>query len=1372
MNLSRKFIVLIAACLMSIITVQAADQLAFPGAAGWGRFAKGARASSAPTVYHVTNLNDSGTGSLRDAVSQSNRIVVFDVSGVIKLSSRMVFKSNLYIAGQTAPGEGITVYGNGVSFSGASNIICRYLRVRMGHGGDSGKDCAGISNGTNMIFDHCSFSWGLDETFSINPDGKGDIGDITIQNTVMGQGLLSHSAGGLMQADRITLYRNLYIDNSTRNNKVKGINQYANNVVYNWQNGCYIMGGDSEGSSYVNIESNLFINGPAKGGTAFGGGNSDFHFYGDDNWQDSNLDGVLNPTLMTATGGADRVSTPYDYPALELYNGNELIEKNIPTVGASLPYRDQSDCYMIDELMSFGKEGKIITYETSLPIGAPDTWAWWKGAAKAADTDGDGMPDAWEDANGLDKNNSSDAVKVAANGYLNIENYINSITVDDRQYFLRQPITLELAKATTSTLTLSWRDYTYAEEGFAVEVKKDGAWAEAGRTAANATGYTITGLNEATAYDVRVRAFANNAGTETYSDYTTGKFTTRQTEVGIVDIDSYEPNVTLGDEQKVWNTTTTEWKEGVAFKDGDKVLLNTSTDKTVTIEGDINPESVVANGTGNLTLEGSIMGTASVNHANSGTLTLGTQNTYTGATVNHEGTVEFSKIANGGQMSSLGASIADPQNWVMDGGTFKYTGAAATTDRGARITAPSTLEIANAVTLTENGTFEGTSDLTIDGKGTLAIADAEKFFKYSGSTILKGNLNFTDVELGSKIFGGLGKKVVMSGGTITFANKNEDNQTHSFPIEAADGTTSTFMCPSHGYFKSDVTGAGTLKLQIPYLRYYISANLPNFDGVLIAHGVPKSGSNVLFMHQSSFNSPKLRVKLTGKTWMGAWTTNGANVVGGISGDAGTYLVGSSKKTSGFTCSWTVGGANSDETFKGIINDWSTSGSSYTGTTSIVKVGTGLWRLTGANTYKGTTQVNGGTLIIDGTNSGTGAVTVNSGATLKGQGSIAGAVTVKSGAMLVAGDTIMQGKKLTIKGAVNMNAGSTLVVPVVNNDTKSYAQNNFAFSKLTIGSGAVLEIDMANVTKPLEKNNYFTVFATVPTTRTGEFTISPETPGEGLEWDTSTLYTDGKLYIVAKGGQREEETPTEPEVDPAGETKYAMIAWGNCVNGSYDNSSYNNMITGADNDEARGFKLVCTGNLAKALTSAGTPKFTNFEYKGDIYSGTNGRTATVMSNGAQETIFLPEDAELGKARATKITFVSVIKGYTTSTATSSVRTSYWKEVCGTQFTQSDAEKEGKIIQAYNDERDNPSVISFDLNNVEEITFTNTGEQQAAIFIVEYHYGGKAGAGCITGVDEITAQGATTTDAIYNLSGQKVGKDYKGIVIKNNKAIIAK
>ena len=156
--------------LLAICGSICAQKLAFPDAQGWGRFAEGGRKG---TVYHVTNLNDAGNGSLRDAVSQPNRIVVFEVSGVIRINSRIVFKNNLYVAGQTAPGEGITVYGDGVSFSGADNIIVRYMRFRMGAVGTKDKDCAGIANGQNMIFDHCSFAWGQDENFSINWDNKG-----------------------------------------------------------------------------------------------------------------------------------------------------------------------------------------------------------------------------------------------------------------------------------------------------------------------------------------------------------------------------------------------------------------------------------------------------------------------------------------------------------------------------------------------------------------------------------------------------------------------------------------------------------------------------------------------------------------------------------------------------------------------------------------------------------------------------------------------------------------------------------------------------------------------------------------------------------------------------------------------------------------------------------------------------------------------------------------------------------------------------------------------------------------------------------------------------------------------------------------------
>ncbi|RYP18276.1 hypothetical protein DL765_003996 [Monosporascus sp. GIB2] len=185
----------IASAVLAACIPNSADALlAFPGAEGLGREAVGGRTGS---VYHVTNLDDSGAGSFRDAVSKSNRIVIFDVGGTINITNRVVVSKSVYIAGQSAPGDGITVYGNGLSWSNADNAIVRYMRFRMGRGGDSGKDGITIAEGKNMIFDHVSVSWGRDETFSIS----GAVHNVTIQDSIVAQGLETHSCGGLIQTD-------------------------------------------------------------------------------------------------------------------------------------------------------------------------------------------------------------------------------------------------------------------------------------------------------------------------------------------------------------------------------------------------------------------------------------------------------------------------------------------------------------------------------------------------------------------------------------------------------------------------------------------------------------------------------------------------------------------------------------------------------------------------------------------------------------------------------------------------------------------------------------------------------------------------------------------------------------------------------------------------------------------------------------------------------------------------------------------------------------------------------------------------------------------------------------------------------------------
>jgi autotransporter-associated beta strand protein len=1258
MKTTRLFLGLL---LVAISMAVDAQQLAFPEAQGWGRFATGGRTGK---VYHVTNLNDSGTGSLRDAVSQPNRIVVFDVSGVIRINSRITFAKNLYVAGQTAPGEGITVYGDGVSFSGADNIICRYMRFRMGAVGTKDKDCAGVANGQNMIFDHCSFAWGQDENFSINWDSKGTAPqNITLMNSIVGQGLMTHSAGGLMQADNITLYRILLVDNSTRNFKVKGINQYANNLVYNWKNAAYNMGGDSEGTSYVNIESNMFINGPAVGGDALSGGNDKFHFYGADNWQDKNRDGVYNPTEFTGDGGGDRQASPYAYPELEKWAAKDLVAKLLPDVGASLPYRDIADCYMIDEVLSFGTEGKLITNENELPIGVPTAWPWFKGE-KQKDTDGDGMPDEWEVDNGCDPD-KDDAMTIDSNGYANIENYINSITRDDRQFFLRQPMLLSLQSATTNSLTLKWADYSDNEDGFIVELKQDGKFVEMGRT--NSSLFTLHSslLEPGKPYVVRVCAYKGDDKSD-YTDELTVK--TRPEQVDIIDCDTF-----TGEGDGEWLIAPTE-------------------DETITLT-EANPKTaVVVRSDANVTINGTgyISGTASMNKTGKGTLTISSSQMYEGATVLHQGVYEFKTLRNGGIVSGLGKSQEFAQNWVMDGGTYRYIGSTTSTNRSAQLYSDTGFDIGNkSVTVTMNGSIEGQGNLIVGGEGTMAV-NTTSFFNYDGDLRVQGGTvklatkDVSDAGIGSA------SQLVMAGGSFVTVGKNEANVTYNFPIVAEAGTTSTVDFDLWNTNKCRVSGTGTLIWNVHYLREYIEGNWDNFTGQLIVNGTGKAGQSQ-FAIRNGVGVKNATLYLKGTAQVNGAKNQSTYYLGGLSGDSGTKLSGFNVKAKG-EGTWIVGTANTDETFRGVIDNNDQAGS-HPGTTTIEKQGTGDWRLTGSNTYSGTTTVSGGTLIVNGTHSGTGAITVRTGATLAGTGQLAGNVTINTGGNLQAGDTLINSRGLTFNGTLKLNGTSTLIVPA--DRTKS---NTITLKKATtISTTATLQIDMEE--SPYDKTE-FQVFNLSGGTITGKFKqILPETPGEGQTWDDSELYTKGVLKVVGGEKNPDDQSQVDP---PTYDTETALLAWGNMINKSYDGSGVMNMMEGAANDEAYGFSLVCVGNLSKAYSSAGTPKL-KIPYNGEMLE----RTAIKCSNGAQNAIFMPEGA-----KATKLIIYSI-----TGTNVSN-RTSYWKEVAGKTYTEATA-----TLLDLDAPRDNPNAVSFTLDNVQDsVTFTNIGEQQCVILYLEYHYGG--------------------------------------------------
>ncbi|MBC7915858.1 MAG: carbohydrate-binding protein, partial [Pyrinomonadaceae bacterium] len=397
-----------------------AQQLSFPTAEGFGRFSAGGRGG---TVYKVTNLNDSGPGSLRDAVSQSNRTVVFTVGGLITITSRIIVKSNITIAGQTAPGQGICVYGDGFSFSGASNTIVRYIRIRMGINGESGKDAIAIANGNNMIFDHVSVSWGRDGTVDVNPDSGAEIFNLTFQNCIIGQGLQTHSTGGLMQSTGgVSILRNLYIDNNSRNPKVKGQNQFVNNIVYNWVASAYIQG-DSDGLSEANATNNYFIKGPNSSAQPFSGGNANFNIYASNNFYDSNLDGVLNGAVLSQAsyGPVTWKTTPFAYPTVTQMTPQAAYSYIIANAGYNLS-RDKTDARLLQELQSVGTIGQTISNENNAPMNGVGTI---NGGTAPTDTDNDGMANTWESANGTNPNVVDNNGNIDGDGYTNLEEYLN-----------------------------------------------------------------------------------------------------------------------------------------------------------------------------------------------------------------------------------------------------------------------------------------------------------------------------------------------------------------------------------------------------------------------------------------------------------------------------------------------------------------------------------------------------------------------------------------------------------------------------------------------------------------------------------------------------------------------------------------------------------------------------------------------------------------------------------------------------------------------------------------------------------------------------------------------------------------------------------
>jgi autotransporter-associated beta strand protein len=677
---------------------------AFPGAQGFGRFATGGRGG---TVYHVTTLADSGAGSFRDAVSASGRTVVFDVGGVIAYTgARYNVAPNVTIAGQTAPGDGVVLYGDGIGYTGSHNTITRFIRYRMGINGTKDKDAASIDSGHDMIFDHITASWGRDETFSISGSSPTNI---TIQSSIISQGLQGHSAGGLVQTDgAVSILRSLYIDNDTRNPKVKGVNEYVNNVICNWETIGYNMGGDSSGESFVNVFNNYFMRGQASSSSAISGGNTDFHIYATNNWYDGNRNGLLDGSELPfgSYGSMDLKTTPFAYPIApaSAYSALTALKLAISDAGPSFT-RDSVDELMIQQLTSWGLLGGTITSELIAPMNGPGVI---RNGTPYPDTDQDGMPDFWENGTGSNPNvaNHNDA-SPSGSGYKRLEDYLN---------WLAEPHGIALKN---TNVVVDLRQFT---RGWVV-VNHSPFW-----SVSNPTNGTVTLTNGYMAIFTPTTGLNSNASFAFTVNDADGSPVTRTMNLFFTpSAQSYKTYWHGDDLANNWNTLGDfNWHDGISllyqFRAGEAVTFDNSgsTNPAVNLIGALTPASVTIDATKNFAFSGSgsLNGTMALNKTNTGTLTINTTNGFTGATTVSNGTVLVHGALNASAVTVRTSGTIGGNGQLGNGVTIQSGGQTAP---GNGIGGPGALTISNSLTLANSVTHR--FDISDDPTGTTKTND-------------------------------------------------------------------------------------------------------------------------------------------------------------------------------------------------------------------------------------------------------------------------------------------------------------------------------------------------------------------------------------------------------------------------------------------------------------------------------------------------------------------------------------------------------------------------------------------------------------------------------------------------------------------------
>ncbi|MDP0500082.1 MAG: polysaccharide lyase [Verrucomicrobiota bacterium JB022] len=449
---------------------------AFPGAWGGGMQATGGRGGK---VMIVTNLNDSGPGSFREAAeAEGPRIVVFRVAGIIELESDIdINHPDITIAGQSAPGDGICLAYNSLNIN-TSNVIVRHLRSRRGRPeGGQGSDNIGGNPIGQIIIDHCSSSWGMDENLSLyrrmEPQEKGGdrkypVENLTIQWSISSEALnaKNHAFGGTWGGKDSTFHHNLFASNTARNPSIgmSGEFDYRNNVVFNW--GHRTMDGGDE-TSLINVINNYYKPGPAASkdmkdvlvrltpnvrnmyspGSEWRAGDwypkaparpGKWYIAGNvmeghpavtkDNWKGVQVEDLDEMEMFDSEAKLKqfaRVYTPFEGWPVKQETAHEAYKSVLAKVGATLPRRDSVDQRVIESV----RTGKVVSGDGIIDdpkeVGGYPNYTFSPDEVPV-DSDNDGMPDEWEIRYGLDPHNPADAAEDAdGDGYTNIEEYLN-----------------------------------------------------------------------------------------------------------------------------------------------------------------------------------------------------------------------------------------------------------------------------------------------------------------------------------------------------------------------------------------------------------------------------------------------------------------------------------------------------------------------------------------------------------------------------------------------------------------------------------------------------------------------------------------------------------------------------------------------------------------------------------------------------------------------------------------------------------------------------------------------------------------------------------------------------------------------------------